>query len=161
MSDFKTLQVWQRAHALSLNVDRACRAIRLPMYASMRNQLFRAAMSISANIAEGSGQRSRKEFSRRPHRAELLLGGRASFDCRARSENDPRINVRLINKPNDNRPQNSLRPRQDALKHQIELKAPQRRATHNRELQPGTGSPSFAFPVLLVAASAPVTPDNA
>ena len=64
MSDFKTLQVWQRAHALSLNVDRACKAIRFPMYASLRNQLFRAAMSISANIAEGSGQRSRKEFSR-------------------------------------------------------------------------------------------------
>ena len=64
MSDFKTLQVWQRAHALSLNVDRACKAIRLPMYASLRNQLFRAAMSISANLAEGSAQRSRKEFSR-------------------------------------------------------------------------------------------------
>jgi four helix bundle protein len=64
MSDFKTLQVWQRAHALSLNVDRACRAIRLPMYVSLRNQLFRASMSISANIAEGTGQRSRKEFGR-------------------------------------------------------------------------------------------------
>ena len=64
MSDFKTLQVWQKAHALSLNVDRACRGIRLPMYASLRNQLFRAAMSIAANLAEGSSQRTRKEFAR-------------------------------------------------------------------------------------------------
>ena len=64
MSDFKTLQVWQKAHALSLNVDRACRAIRLPMYASLRNQLFRATLSIAANLAEGSSQRTRKEFAR-------------------------------------------------------------------------------------------------
>jgi four helix bundle protein len=33
------------------------------MYASLRNQLFRAAMSISANIAEGCAQKSRKQFS--------------------------------------------------------------------------------------------------
>ena len=56
--------MWQRAHALSLNVDRACKAIRSPMYKSLRNQLFRAAMSVSANIAEGSGHQSKKEFTR-------------------------------------------------------------------------------------------------
>jgi four helix bundle protein len=64
VSDFKTLQVWQKAHALSLNVDRICKRIRAPMYASLRNQLFRAAMSIAANIAEGTSQRTKKEFAR-------------------------------------------------------------------------------------------------
>jgi four helix bundle protein len=64
MSDFKKLEVWRKAHTLSLNVDRACRQIRSPMYTSARNQLFRAAMSISANIAEGTSQRTRKEFAR-------------------------------------------------------------------------------------------------
>jgi four helix bundle protein len=64
VSDFKQLQVWQKAHALSLNVDRACRAIRVAAYASLKNQLFRAAMSISANIAEGCSQRTSKEFAR-------------------------------------------------------------------------------------------------
>ena len=64
MSDFKTLLVWQKAHALSLSVDRACKGIRTAMYTSLRNQLFRAAMSIPANIAEGSSQHTSKEFAR-------------------------------------------------------------------------------------------------
>jgi four helix bundle protein len=64
VSDFKKLQVWQKAHTLSLNVDRACKGIRSSRYSSLRTQLFRAAMSISTNLAEGSSQRSRKEFAR-------------------------------------------------------------------------------------------------
>jgi four helix bundle protein len=64
MSDFKKLHVWQKAHALSLNVDRVCKRIRGPQYASLRNQAFRAAMSIPANIAEGRQKNSEKEFAR-------------------------------------------------------------------------------------------------
>src|SRR3989337_3787991 len=64
MSDFKKLQVWQKAHALSLCIDRACKRIRAGQYASLRNQIFRAAMSIPANIAEGRRQISEKEFGR-------------------------------------------------------------------------------------------------
>jgi len=64
MADFKKLHVWQKAHALSLSVDRICKRIRAAQYASLRNQLFRAAMSIPANIAEGRRQSSEKEFGR-------------------------------------------------------------------------------------------------
>ena len=64
MSDFKKLHVWQKAHALSLAVDRASRKIRDPRYASLRSQMFRAASSIPANIAEGRRQESEKEFAR-------------------------------------------------------------------------------------------------
>jgi four helix bundle protein len=64
MADFKRLHVWQRAHALSLSVDRASKKIRASQYASVRNQIFRAAVSIPANIAEGRRQRSEKEFAR-------------------------------------------------------------------------------------------------
>jgi four helix bundle protein len=64
MSDFKKLHVWQKAHALALSVDRACKRIRGSQYASLRNQLFRAATSIPANIAEGRRQNSEKEFRR-------------------------------------------------------------------------------------------------
>jgi four helix bundle protein len=64
VSDFKKLHVWQRAHALSLCVDRGSQQIRGGRYASLRNQIFRAASSISANIAEGRRQESEKEFAR-------------------------------------------------------------------------------------------------
>jgi four helix bundle protein len=64
MQDFKKLQVWQKAHALTLGVDRASKRIRGSQYASLRNQIFRAASSISANIAEGRRQKSQKDFGR-------------------------------------------------------------------------------------------------
>jgi four helix bundle protein len=64
MADFKKLKVWQKAHALSLQVDRDCRQIRSVHYASLRSQMFRAAMSIPANIAEGRRQTSDKQFGR-------------------------------------------------------------------------------------------------
>ena len=64
MSDFKKLHVWQKAHALSLCVDRISKEIRGGRYASLRNQIFRAAASIPANIAEGRRQESEKEFAR-------------------------------------------------------------------------------------------------
>ena len=64
MSDFKKLHVWQKAVALALNVDRVCKKIRGAQYASLRSQLFRAATSIPANIAEGRRQDSDKEFAR-------------------------------------------------------------------------------------------------
>jgi four helix bundle protein len=64
VSDFKKLRVWQKAHALSLCVDRVCKEIRGAQYGSLRNQIFRAATSIPANIAEGRRQESEKEFAR-------------------------------------------------------------------------------------------------
>ena len=64
MSDFKKLQVWHKAHALSLSVDRMCKKVRPTQYASFRNQIFRAALSIPANIAEGRRKTSEKEFAR-------------------------------------------------------------------------------------------------
>jgi four helix bundle protein len=64
MQDFKKLQVWQKAHALTLGVDRASKRIRGSQYASLRSQIFRAAASIPANIAEGRRQRSQRDFGR-------------------------------------------------------------------------------------------------
>ena len=64
MSDFKKLEVWQKAHALMLATHRASATIRRPDSMILRGQMLRAVMSIPTNIVEGRGQRSDKEFAR-------------------------------------------------------------------------------------------------
>ncbi|MDQ6718992.1 MAG: four helix bundle protein, partial [Gemmatimonadota bacterium] len=64
MSDFKKLEVWRKAHALTLNIDRAAKSIRGSQRVSLRVQMVRAAMSIPTNLVEGTGQRTAKEYAR-------------------------------------------------------------------------------------------------
>jgi four helix bundle protein len=64
MSDFKKLEVWEKAHQLALDAHRAALTIRGAHYVSLRSQIIRAAMSIPANIVEGREQASEKDFAR-------------------------------------------------------------------------------------------------
>jgi four helix bundle protein len=64
MGDFAKLHVWRKAHALALNVHATASRIRGSNYASLRSQMIRAAMSIPANIVEGRGQKSERDFAR-------------------------------------------------------------------------------------------------
>jgi four helix bundle protein len=64
VSDFKKLDVWAKAHALTLNTFAVATRIRGADYASIRNQMLRASASIPTNIVEGAGQRTGKEFGR-------------------------------------------------------------------------------------------------
>jgi four helix bundle protein len=64
VSDFRNLEVWRKAHALTLNVHRVATRIRGSDNGLLRNQILRATMSIPTNIVEGTGQRSGKEFGR-------------------------------------------------------------------------------------------------
>ena len=64
MSDFKKLDVWRKGHALALNVHSVAKKIRGRDFFSLRSQILRAAMSIPANIVEGSATESGREFAR-------------------------------------------------------------------------------------------------
>ena len=64
VGDFKRLLVWRKAHALALHAHRVAARMRGPGYAALRNQIIRAALSIPANIVEGHGQASRRDFAR-------------------------------------------------------------------------------------------------
>src|SRR5215212_6478460 len=64
MQDFKHMRAWQRAHALAIALHRLAGGFARAGHASLRAQLTRAADSISANIAEGCGAATRKEFAR-------------------------------------------------------------------------------------------------
>ena len=64
MADFKKLQVWQKAHALAVSTSDIGGTIRAASHTSLRSQMIRSAMSIDANIVEGRGQKSDREFAR-------------------------------------------------------------------------------------------------
>ena len=64
MAEFAKLHVWRKAHALALNVHNVATGICGSNYASLRSQMIRAAMSIPANLVEGRGQKSGREFVR-------------------------------------------------------------------------------------------------
>jgi four helix bundle protein len=69
MTDFKKLEVWQRAHLLALTSHRIAIGIRGSRYRALQSQIIRAAMSIPANIVEGREARSEPEFGRFLHYA--------------------------------------------------------------------------------------------
>ena len=64
MADFKKLLVWQKSYALALKVRRISSHIRAGENMGLKSQIVRASDSIPANIVEGRGQESPKEFVR-------------------------------------------------------------------------------------------------
>jgi four helix bundle protein len=64
MKDFRDLQVWHKAHLLTLAAYRATSNFPKQELYGMTSQIRRCAASIAANIAEGCGKRGNGEFQR-------------------------------------------------------------------------------------------------
>jgi len=64
VQDFRKLKVWQRAHALTLNVYGATVGFPVEERYGLTSQLRRATASIPTNIAEGCGRGSDQDFAR-------------------------------------------------------------------------------------------------
>jgi len=77
MRDFRELQVWHKAHALTLDVYRATKLFPREELYSLTNQIRRASVSIGANIAEGAGKNSRPELARFLH---IALGSASELE---------------------------------------------------------------------------------
>ena len=58
---FRDLTVWQKAHALVLNVYEVTRSFPSEERYGLTSQMRRAAVSIAANLAEGSKKRTRND----------------------------------------------------------------------------------------------------
>ena len=59
---FKNLKVWQKAYDLALEIYKTTKAFPKTELYGLINQMQRAAISISANIAEGYERQYRKEY---------------------------------------------------------------------------------------------------
>lgn len=62
--DFKKLEVWKLAHQFTLDIYRLTSSFPKEERYGMTQQIRRAASSIGANIAEGAGRKSNKDFAR-------------------------------------------------------------------------------------------------
>lgn len=63
MQPFQQLEVWRLSHGLALSVQRLSSSIPRGANSGLISQMRRAAQSIPANIAEGSGRHSQREFA--------------------------------------------------------------------------------------------------
>ena len=64
MRNYRDLQVWNKAHNLTLELYRFSRQFPREEIYGVTGQLRRAAVSIGANLAEGCGRRTRNELAR-------------------------------------------------------------------------------------------------
>lgn len=88
MQDYRKLHVWQKAHELAVRTYALSQYFRRPEAWKLRDQIFDAAVSIPANIAEGRGRGSDADFRRflwyshgscNEFESEILLANDVSF----------------------------------------------------------------------------------
>jgi four helix bundle protein len=63
MQNYKDLKVWEKAHLFTLKVYEFTKVFPKEEMYSLINQIGRSASSIPANIAEGCGKNSNKDFA--------------------------------------------------------------------------------------------------
>ena len=64
MQNFRNLHVWKKSHGLVLAIYRLAPVLQKREAWPLRDQMFRAAISIPSNIAEGTGRGSDPDFRR-------------------------------------------------------------------------------------------------
>jgi four helix bundle protein len=64
MKDCRDFKVWERAHAVTLDIYRVTMRFPREELYGLTSQMRRCSASIGANIAEGCGKRSNAEFQR-------------------------------------------------------------------------------------------------
>jgi four helix bundle protein len=64
MQSFRNLKVWEKAHAVTIDIYTASRSFPKEELYGLTSQMRRASASIGANIAEGSCRKGDAEFGR-------------------------------------------------------------------------------------------------
>ena len=85
MRDFHKLQVWEKSHALALNVYLVTRYFPNNELYGITSQMRKAAVSIPTNIAEGCGRDSNPDFLRFLH---IAMGSASELEYLLQIAND-------------------------------------------------------------------------
>jgi four helix bundle protein len=78
VQDFRKLEVWQRAHQLTLSIYRATKRFPREELFGLTSQIRRCTVSIEANIAEGCGRGGKQEFARF---LQMAFGSASELEC--------------------------------------------------------------------------------
>jgi len=78
MKDFRRLDVWRKAHGLSLEIYKRTTGFPAEERFGLTGQIRRCAVSIEANIAEGCGRGGDQDFRRF---LQIALGSGSELDC--------------------------------------------------------------------------------
>jgi four helix bundle protein len=78
MRNYRDLQVWKRAHQLTLEVYRLSQAFPANERYGLTSQVRRSCASVPANLAEGCGRRSDGEMSRF---IQIAMGSGTELSC--------------------------------------------------------------------------------
>ena len=81
MRNYEDLQVWRKAHNLTLEIYKNTRCFPVEERFGLTNQIRRSRSSIGANLAEGCGRRSDAEMARFVQIA-MGSGAELSYDLR-------------------------------------------------------------------------------
>lgn len=82
---FSDLLIWQKSHALVLEIYKLTRQLPKEELFGLTSQMRRAAVSVPANIAEGFKRRGKSDKARHMNIARLCLAGRDDYDGGARA----------------------------------------------------------------------------
>ena len=85
MRNYEDLQVWQKAHTLTLEIYKNTRCFPSDERFGLTSQIRRASASIGANIAEGCGRRSDNEMARF---VQIAMGSGAELSYHLRLAHD-------------------------------------------------------------------------
>src|SRR5262245_8077678 len=78
MQDFRNLQVWQKAHQLTLEIYRLTKRFPDDERFGLTSQMRRSASSVEANLAEGSARGGDADFARF---VQIAVGSICEVDC--------------------------------------------------------------------------------
>ena len=85
MRNYEDLQVWQKAHILTLEIYKNTRCFASEERFGLTSQIRRSCSSIGANIAEGCGRRSDPEMARF---VQIAMGSGAELSYHLRLARD-------------------------------------------------------------------------
>ncbi len=98
MQDFKKLLVWQKAHALTLNIYHATEGFPKDELYGLTGQMRRSGASIPTNIAEGCGRSTNKELAQF---CQIAMGSASELEYQLLLAHDLNLlNVTIYNRLN-------------------------------------------------------------